>query len=299
MLCQIFKTGKHTDSKGNTRNWTTEDLDKIVYQANNVHKDSPICVGHPQSNSPAYGWLKDVQRIGNGLYCDFKDVQKEFVEAVKKGLFKNRSISLDKDLNIRHLAFLGGQAPAIKGLEQFCFEDEKDFQSIELTEFSDIEDDEKQGKNTKNEREKKVEKLEEMQSQLAEKDKKIDELQKQIADVKNAQKLQEFEDFCDEAIKKGNILPKHKESIVNILTACDKMETFNFSDGEEKDAVSSVKDFIGSLKIMNFEEIANKDDAPNTQNFEDMDSLTIAKKISEMCKSEGITADVAYAKLKK
>lgn len=299
MLCQIFKTGKHTDSKGNTRNWTTEDLDKIVYQANNVHKDSPICVGHPQSNSPAYGWLKDVQRIGDGLYCDFKDVQKEFVEAVKKGLFKNRSISLDKDLNIRHLAFLGGQAPAIKGLEQFCFEDEKDFQSIELTDFSDIEDVEKQGKNTKNEREKKVEKLEEMQSQLAEKDKKIDELQKQIADVKNAQKLQEFEDFCDEAIKKGNILPKHKESIVNILTACDKMETFNFSDGEEKDAVSAVKDFIGSLKIMDFEEIANKDDAPNTQNFEDMDSLTIAKKISEMCKSENITADVAYAKLKK
>lgn len=291
MLCQIFKTGQHTDSKGNTHNWTIEDLDKIVYQANNVHKDSPICVGHPQSNSPAYGWLKDVQRIGNGLYCDFKDVQKEFIEAVKKGLFKNRSISLDKDLNIRHLAFLGGQAPAIKGLEQFCFEDDKDFQNIELTEFSDIE-------NKENEREKEVEKLEEMQSQLTEKDKKIDELQKQLVEVKNAQKLQEFEDFCDEAIKKGNILPKHKESIVNILTACDKMETFNFSDGEEKDAISTVKDFIGSLKIMDFEELAKKKDALAAQNFEDMDSLAIAKKISEMCKSENITEDVAYAKLK-
>lgn len=296
MLCQIFKTGRHTDSKGNTHDWTIEDLDKIVYQANNVHKDSPICVGHPQSNSPAYGWLKDVQRIGNGLYCDFKDVQKEFVEAVKKGLFKNRSISLDKDLNIRHLAFLGGQAPAIKGLEQFCFEADNDFQNIELSDFSDIQD---KQKNTKNEREKEVEKLEEMQSQLAEKDKKIDELQKQIADVKNEQKLKEFEDFCDEAITKGNILPKHKESIVNILTACDKMETFNFSDSGEKDAVTTVKDFIGSLKIMNFGEIADKDKAKETQNFEDMDSLAIAKKISEMCKSENITEDVAYAKLKK
>ena len=292
MLCQIFRTGKHVDSKGNEREWTIEDLDKIAYQANNVHKNSPICVGHPQSNSPAYGWLKNVQRIGNGLYCDFKDVQKEFVEAVKKGLFKNRSISLDKDLNIRHLAFLGAQAPAIKGLEQFCFEDDEDTQDIEFTNFSDIEE-------QKEERNDKVEKIEEMQNQLAEKDAQIDKLQKQIAEAETAKKVQDFEDFCDKAIEKGNILPKHKESIVNILTACDKMETFNFSDGGEKDAVSAVKDFVSSLKIMDFKEIAKKEDAPEIQNFEDVDSSTFAKNLSEICQKENIPMDIAYSKLKK
>ncbi len=291
MLCQIFKTGKHKDSKGRVHDWTVEDLDKIVYQANNVHKDSPICVGHPQSNTPAYGWLTDVQRIGNGLYCKFKDVQKEFVEAVKKGLFKNRSLSLDGDLNIRHLAFLGGQAPAIKGLEQFCFEDDSDAQNIELTEFADIEDDE-------NEKEReKMEKLEELQKQLDAKNSQIAELKKQLDEENAAKKRKEFEDFCDEAIEKGNLLPKHRESIINVLTACDDMKTFNFADGGEKSAVDTVKDFIGSLQMINFKEIAKKDDAQGVQNFEDVENKSISRQLQEIVKNENIPLSEAYVKL--
>ena len=30
MLCHIFKTGEHTDSGGNKKIWTTEDLDKMM-----------------------------------------------------------------------------------------------------------------------------------------------------------------------------------------------------------------------------------------------------------------------------
>ena len=296
MLCHIFNTGKHKDSKGRIKEWTTDDLDKIVYQSKNVHKDSPICVGHPQSNTPAYGWLTNVQRIGNGLYCEFKDVQKEFVEAVKKGLFKNRSLSLDGDLNIRHLAFLGAQAPAIKGLEHFCFADDSNAQTFEMTEFSDIENESKD-KNTENER-MKMEELEKMQAQLSEKDAQIEKLQRQIAADEAAKKRQEFEDFCEKAIEKGNILPKHKECIVNILTACDDMKTFNFADGGEKSAVDAVKEFVGSLKLMDFKEISKKDDAPDAQNFEDVDSSTIATQLRQMCQKENITMDVAYERLK-
>lgn len=295
MLCQIFKTGKHKDSKGRIKEWTVEDLDKIVYQAKNVHKDSPICVGHPESNSPAYGWLTNVQRIGNGLYCGFKDVQKEFVEAVKKGLFKNRSLSLDGDLNIRHLAFLGAQAPAIKGLEPFCFADDDDkTQTIEITDFSDIEDEDK-SKNTENEREK-MEKLEDLQKQLDARNEQIEKLQKQIAQGEAAKKRQEFEDFCDKAIEKGNILPKHKECIVNILAACDDMKTFNFADCGEKSAVDTVKEFVGSLKIMDFEEIANKQDAPDSQNFEDVENKPISEQLKEISRKENISINEAYVK---
>lgn len=294
MLCEIFNTGEHTDSNGNKRTWTIADLDKIVYQFQNVHKDAPICVGHPKTNSPAYGWLKDVQRIGNSLYCGFKDVQDEFIEAVKKGLFKNRSISLDKDLNIRHLAFLGGQAPAIKGLESFCFQDEQNTQDIEIAEFSDIED--TQQKEIKEEKEKIMKTIEELQAQLSDKDKEIESLRQQIAEREAARKTKEFEDFCESAIADGHILPKHKESIVNILTACDKMQTFNFADSGEKKAVDTVKDFINSLKIMNFEEIATSEAAKSTKDFSDAKASEISKELQRLCNDEHLTLEEAYAK---
>ncbi|MCD8024743.1 MAG: hypothetical protein LUE64_04340 [Candidatus Gastranaerophilales bacterium] len=120
--CEIFKTGVHTDSKGNKREWTIADLETIKQKFDNVHKEVPICAGHPKSNSPAYGWFDKLKIAGNTLLASFKDVQPEFKEAVKKGLFKARSLSLAPDLTLRHLAFLGAQAPAIKGLEPFCFE---------------------------------------------------------------------------------------------------------------------------------------------------------------------------------
>ncbi len=121
--CEIFRTGEHTDSKGNKRLWTFEDLLAMERNFKYVNPDVPICCGHPKTNSPAYGWFEDVKAVGNSLYACFKNVQPEFKEAVNKGLFKTRSISLMPDLTIRHLAFLGAQSPAIKGLEQFCFAD--------------------------------------------------------------------------------------------------------------------------------------------------------------------------------
>ena len=280
-LCQIFSAGKHTDSKGNTKEWTTDDLDKIVYQFENVHKNAPICVGHPQTNSPAYGWLDKVKRIGNGLYCTFKDVQDEFKTAVNKGLFKNRSISLDKDLNIRHLAFLGGQAPAIKGLEQFCFESQENDTVVEFSDYEDISiEDEIQ----KKERNEKLE-TEELKEQLKAKDEEIAKLKREADEQKQAQKIKEFEDFAENAIANGNILPKHKESIVNILTACDTAGTFNFAD-EEKLGVEVVKDFISELKMMNFQDIATNNDAKDKQDFSDAKSY--ATEIQKIVKEKAV-----------
>lgn len=301
-LCEVFRTGNHTDSKGNKKDWTKEDLDKIVYQFENVHKDAPICVGHPKSSTPAYGWVDKVKRIGEKLYVSFKDVLPEFKEACEKGMFKNRSISLDGDLNIRHIAFLGGQAPAIKGLEQFCFEDGENLQDIEIVDFSDIEDEE-QAKNDKEieEKEKKrMETIEELQVQLSEKNDEIAKLQKRIAEDELAKKTKDFEDFCDTAIAEGHILPKHKESIVNILSACDKVETFNFADAGEKNAVDTVKELVNSLKIMNFEEVATEEDAKKKEeprDFSDSNAQEIAKELQRIQKEENLSLKEAYAKI--
>ena len=113
---EMFRTGSQTDSAGNTRDWTEQDLDKIVQQYNNGNHEAPIVVGHPDHNSPAFGWVEALKREGALLYARLKDVMPEFEELVRVGTYKKRSISLYPDLTLRHIGFLGGMPPAVKGL---------------------------------------------------------------------------------------------------------------------------------------------------------------------------------------
>lgn len=132
---EIFKTGNHTDSSGKNRNWTEEDLDKIVANYKPEDHEAPIVVGHPKHNSPAYGWIEALKREGNKLFAKPKQLVDEFVDAVKQGRYKKRSISLYPDLTLRHVGFLGGMPPAVKGLDDVEFSEEQDPQTFEFEEY--------------------------------------------------------------------------------------------------------------------------------------------------------------------
>jgi len=119
----IFKTGTHTDSSGNTKTWTEQDLDRIAAYDSAKH-EAPVVIGHPKDNAPAYGWAEALKRDGEFLYAKLKDLVPEFVDMVKKGMFKKRSISLYPDGTLRHIGFLGAMPPAIKGLPDVAFSDE-------------------------------------------------------------------------------------------------------------------------------------------------------------------------------
>lgn len=127
MWIEVFKTGIHTDSSGNTRQWTAEDLDKICETYNNqpeeTRHEAPVVIGHPVTDSPAYGWVEKLERRGNVLYAKLKDLAKEFVEWVKKGLYRKRSIALYENLMLKHIGFLGGVPPAVKGLADPQFDE--------------------------------------------------------------------------------------------------------------------------------------------------------------------------------
>ena len=117
----IFKTGRHTDSAGNIREWTEEDLDRIVGKYDPANHEAPIVIGHPEESAPAYGWAEKLKREGQILYAKARDVVPEFADMVKRGLFKKRSISLYPDLTLRHVGFLGATPPAVKGLPNMAF----------------------------------------------------------------------------------------------------------------------------------------------------------------------------------
>ena len=268
--CEIFKTGIHTDSNGNTRNWTIDDLKKIEENFKNKNNDVPICIGHPKTNSPAYGWIDKLKLAGESLFAAYKNVQPEFKEAVQKGLFKTRSISLTPDLVLRHVAFLGGQAPAIKGLEQFCFQNDNLTDEIIIS-FEDT-NMELQNQSTD----------EDMKKELEEKEKIIKELESELEKEKQKKLTKEFEDFCNDAIKNGNILPSEKNSVLNILQFCGN-ETINFEDGNSKSVGQIFKSFINGLKRIDFNEIATFKTVVKSLNTVDFQSTeSIQKGIIEV-----------------
>ncbi len=130
---EIFKTGEHTDSAGKKKNWTEADLNYMVEKYDPEQHEAPIVIGHPQNNNPAFGWMEALKRKGRILYAKAKDLVPEFVEMVKKGLLKKRSIMVYPDGTLRHIGFLGAMPPAVKGLADIRFRE-----SEQLT-YSEIE----------------------------------------------------------------------------------------------------------------------------------------------------------------
>jgi hypothetical protein len=144
----IFKTGTHTDSQGNQRTWTSDDLKKIEKNYNEQPKgdehEAPVVLGHPKTDSPQYGKVKKLDVEDNHLYATV-DVAKGLKDAVNDGFFSKVSAAFRaaKDGHmLRHLGVLGATPPAIKGLPSLSFEDSKDLKSdfaiaFEFSEDSD------------------------------------------------------------------------------------------------------------------------------------------------------------------
>lgn len=119
---QIFKVGNHTDSAGKTSEWTADDVNKIatLYNervATQINNEAPIVKGHPKTDDPAFGWAKELKLDGDILKARIEFTDSEFEQEVKDKKYKNISIALNNDLNLRHIGFLGAVPPAVKELE--------------------------------------------------------------------------------------------------------------------------------------------------------------------------------------
>lgn len=131
---EIFKGGKQIDSEGREHNGD-ELIKKAVETFDPAYHEPPVVIGHPKENAPAFGWVEALKEEGGKLYAKFKDAVPEFVDMVKRGLFKKRSAQFYKDGRLRHVGFLGAMPPAVKGLANIEFKEEE---SITF-EFSDPE----------------------------------------------------------------------------------------------------------------------------------------------------------------
>lgn len=114
---RIARTGTWTDSQGTPRTFTSADFDTIVRNYDPQQEEAPLVIGHPETDSPAYGWVRALRRTGVDLFAQLAQVPETVREAVQSGSYRYVSMALHPGgKRLRHVGLLGGVPPAIKGL---------------------------------------------------------------------------------------------------------------------------------------------------------------------------------------
>lgn len=122
---------------GDAISYSGDDLTKIVDAYDPETSPAPIVVGHPKTDTPAYGWIDGFEYDADAdrLYAD-ASIAGEFSETIKAGHYKNVSMSFfrpDAPNNPnpgswypKHIGFLGAAAPAVSGLKPVSFANDED-----------------------------------------------------------------------------------------------------------------------------------------------------------------------------
>ncbi|AYH46097.1 hypothetical protein CDA09_22425 [Azoarcus sp. DN11] len=129
---EIFKSGKHVSSDGESIDFTVEDVKAIADGYQPHIREAPLVEGHPVLDAPAQGWVDALKATPDGkLLMRARQVNPEFAERVKAGRFKKRSAAFYRPGErsnpsggawyLRHVGFLGAHQPAIAGLRDIVF----------------------------------------------------------------------------------------------------------------------------------------------------------------------------------
>lgn len=243
---EIFRAGRHTDSKGREREFTAADLERIVTTYDPARHEAPAVIGHPQDNSPAWGWVEGLRRAGDRLLARFRQVAPEFAEMVEAGRFKKRSVSLYPDGTLRHVGFLGAQPPAVKGLKDVSFTAGEECSQYE---FSEEEDDMGELEDLKKKLADEQSARQKAETAAASYKEKADQATAEFAEAQKKQRRAEIENFVEVGIKDGKLLPAWKDrGLVEFMAGLEEAGgEYEFSEGKKQSPAAWFKAFLSEF----------------------------------------------------
>lgn len=123
---EVFKAGKHRAMDGAEYDFSEADVAAIAAAYDPAVLMSPIVLGHPKTDHPAWGWAKGYSAEAGVLFAETQQVNADFAAGVEGGSYKYVSLSLYAPTDSRnpkpgtwyprHIGYLGAQPPAVKGL---------------------------------------------------------------------------------------------------------------------------------------------------------------------------------------
>jgi hypothetical protein len=127
----VFKAGTHTSASGDAFSFSDADILQIAESYNAALHQAPIVIGHPETDSPAWGWVDHLEAQDGNLFAHESKVDPDFAELRTAGRYDKRSIALYAPTDpenptpgawyLKHVGYLGGMPPAVKGLQSANF----------------------------------------------------------------------------------------------------------------------------------------------------------------------------------
>ncbi len=143
---EIFAAGQYPQGK-----YTRDDLIAIADSYDPKFHEAPCYVDHPDdqgkrsAKGASCGWIKKLYVKGDSLLADIRQIPDKFMECLKQGLIKKRSVEIYPDLQgkgpyLRALAWLGANVPQVKGLADVEFKDKDgEYESIDFSDMPSLE----------------------------------------------------------------------------------------------------------------------------------------------------------------
>jgi len=242
MWIDIFKNGIQTDSRG-----FAHDGDKLIDMAiENFSADGdtvPVVVGHSgKDDRPAFGWVASLKKEDGKLWAKIRDLNPDFKKLIEQKTYPNRSAGFNNG-KLGHIAFLGGQPPAVKGLEPVKFSEREKNAYFEI-EFSEpepaVEADPEPEEEKKTEKEKDEMTEEELKKKLEEAEKAGKEkAEAEFAEKENAARLLALKADAAKwlkSISEGDgayITPAQRKPMTEFMESIAEVQSFEFSEGAE------------------------------------------------------------------
>lgn len=128
---EICRPGTFMDASGRIIPVTEDALREMALGYNTKVRRAPLVVGHPKTDDPAYGWVRELEYRDGALLALPEQVDEKFEDAVKGGRFPNRSAAFFVPSTpnnptpgryyLKHVGFLGAAQPAVDGLRPVEF----------------------------------------------------------------------------------------------------------------------------------------------------------------------------------
>lgn len=256
----IFRAGRQTPMTGEPIEFTAADLAACAAAYDPALSEAPIVVGHPKTNSPAYGWVKSLAVAGGNLFAEPHQVDPAFAELVTAGRFKKISAAFylphstsnpkPGSYYLRHVGFLGAQPPAVKGLREPQFsEGEEGVVEIEFSEQPEL--DSREGGNDGNPPNPPEQPMTMTPEQIAALETERDQYKQQL-EAERAERQREAAErrcaanaaFAEGLTAKGLLAPKDKP-FVEALLDCLGAQPVEFGEGSARqDMAVALKNFL-------------------------------------------------------
>ena len=272
----ILRSARSPASSGQAVTLSEADLRGIASSYDEGVFKAPIVVGHPNTNHPAYGWVRELEFADGGVFATPRDVEPQFAEMVRKGRFRKISASLYLPGNpqhpvegatspyVRHVGFLGAQAPAIQGLEEASLAEDSGAVIIEIELAEPDTSLPTRLANPPREADD-VKSIEQQNAELAEREEAVEAREKKLKKAAGKARLKGHQEFAEQLGKDGRILPRHTATVVALLAALPADTQVEFAesadaDGEDMPAADALQKLLGELpKQVDYAERAGAD----------------------------------------